>query len=64
VSSKTATLTAAALLALCAACAQTAPKDLPKETFAINMHPKIAPELRERVEKELDQLFADEKDLF
>lgn len=61
---KLATLTAAALLALCAACAPTVPKDLPKATLEINMNAKITPEVRERVDKDLDQLFSDDKAIF
>lgn len=59
-----ATLAAAALLALCAACAPTTPQVLPKETLATNMNAKLAPEARAGVEQDLEALFRDEKDIF
>jgi hypothetical protein len=56
-------LVATALL-LASACAPTLPPDLPKETIAINLKLQIAPEIRARVETDLDQLFGDEKEIF
>jgi len=54
----------AAALCLGTACAPSVPQDLPREAIAINLNTKIAPDVRASVDKELDQLFGDEKDLF
>ncbi len=54
----------AAALTICIACAQTAPPDLPKETITANLRVQIAPEIRASVERDLERLFDDEKELF
>jgi hypothetical protein len=54
----------AAAIGLGIGCAQTTAADLPKETIAINLKVQIAPEIRANVEKDLDQLFDDETEIF
>lgn len=54
----------AAVLAGAAACQPRVAVEAPKEPIVINMNIKIEHEIRVKVDKDLDQLFASEKDLF
>ena len=52
------------LLALVAACTPTVQVNTPKEPITINLNVKIEHEIRVKVDKELDELFADDSELF
>ena len=49
---------------LLAACQPKVQIEAPKEPITINLNVKIEHEVRIKVDRELDQLFADEGDLF
>jgi hypothetical protein len=55
-------------LALCVAlatgCAPTIKVEAPREPIVINLNVKIEHEIRIKVDKELDDLFADNEDIF
>ena len=51
-------------LALVTGCAPRVALEAPKEPIVINMNIKIEHEIRVKVDKDLDQLLAEEKDLF
>ena len=51
-------------LALGAGCTPRVAVEAPKEPIVINMNIKIEHEIRVKVDKDLDQLLAEEKDLF
>ena len=51
-------------LGLVAGCAPRVALGAPKEPIVINMNIKIEHEIRVKVDKDLDQLLAEEKDLF
>ncbi|MBW2242994.1 MAG: YnbE family lipoprotein [Deltaproteobacteria bacterium] len=57
-----------ALLALlvwgCLGCTPTVQVQAPAEPIVINLNVKIEHEVRVKVDKELDQVFEDEQDLF
>ncbi len=57
-----------ALLALlvwsCVGCTPTVQVQAPDEPIVINLNVKIEHEVRVKVDKELDQVFEDEQDLF
>jgi len=57
-------LCAVCLLALAAGCTPRVVVEAPKEPIVINMNIKIEHEIRVKVEKDLDQLLDEEKDLF
>jgi hypothetical protein len=57
-------LRAALGLALVAGCTPRVAVEAPKEPIVINMNIKIEHEIRVKVDKDLDQLLAEEKDLF
>ncbi|CAA0087769.1 Uncharacterised protein [Halioglobus japonicus] len=52
------------LLSLVAACTPTVQVNAPKEPITINLNVKIEHEIRVKVDKELDELFADDSKLF
>jgi len=52
------------LLLLAAACTPTVQVNAPKEPITINLNVKIEHEIRVKVDKELDQLFAEDSKLF
>jgi hypothetical protein len=54
----------AALLVFAAACSPTVTVEPPKEPITINLNIKIEQEVRIRVEKDLDDLFKSDSDLF
>ena len=56
-------LTAAILLAL-TACTPTVKVEAPSEPITINLNVKIDHEIRVKVDRELDDLFSDDSDLF
>lgn len=58
------TLRAALALGLAAGCTPRVSVEAPKEPIVINMNIKIEHEIRVEVDKDLDQLLAEEKDLF
>ncbi len=58
------TVTFSCLLLLVAACTPTVQVSPPKEPITINLNVKIEHEIRVKVDKELDQLFADDSELF
>lgn len=51
-------------VALLAGCAPTIAVEAPKEPIVINLNVKIEHEIRIKVDKELDDLFADNEDIF
>jgi hypothetical protein len=51
-------------LALVAGCTPRVAVEAPKEPIVINMNIKIEHEIRVKVDEDLDQLLAEEKDLF
>ena len=51
-------------LALFAACTPKVQLEAPKEPITINMNIKIDHEIRVKVDKDLEQLFAEESDIF
>jgi hypothetical protein len=52
------------LLLLTAACTPTVQVNAPKEPITINLNVKIEHEIRVKVDKELDNLFAEDSELF
>ena len=59
-----AVLSAGALSVLAAACTPTVRVEPPSEPITINLNIKIEQEVRIRVEKDLEDLFTSESDLF
>lgn len=57
-------LLSASLLLFLAACTPTVAVKAPEEPITINLNVKIEHEIRVKVDKELDELFADDSDLF
>lgn len=57
-------LISSCLLLLATACTPTVQVNAPKEPITINMNVKIEHEIRVKVDKELDELFADDSQLF
>ncbi|MEZ5571639.1 MAG: YnbE family lipoprotein [Halioglobus sp.] len=57
-------LLCSSLILLAAACTPTVQVAPPKEPITINLNVKIEHEIRVKVDKELDQLFADDSNLF
>ena len=57
-------LCALCFLALAAGCTPRVVVEAPKEPIVINMNIKIEHEIRVKVDKDLDQLLAEEKELF
>ena len=55
---------AAALLCLGVACSPTVKVAPPAEPITINLNVKIEHEIRVKVDKDLDELFAQESDIF
>jgi hypothetical protein len=51
-------------LLLAAGCTPKVQLEAPKEPIVINMNIKIEHEVRVRVDKDLDELISDEKDIF
>jgi len=54
----------AALLPLVAACAPTVQLKAPEKPITINLNVKIDHEIRVKVNKDLEQLFSEDSDLF
>jgi hypothetical protein len=52
------------LLLITAACTPTVQVNAPKEPITINLNVKIEHEIRIKVDKELDTLFAEDSELF
>lgn len=52
------------LLLLVSACTPTVQMNAPKEPITINLNVKIEHEIRVKVDKELDELFAEDSKLF
>ena len=52
------------LLLLVAACTPTVQVNAPQEPITINLNVKIEHEIRVKVDKELDDLFAEDSELF
>ena len=52
------------LLLIVAACTPTVQVNAPKEPITINLNVKIEHEIRVKVDKELDTLFAEDSELF
>ena len=52
------------LLVLAAACTPTVRVEAPKEPIEINLNVKIEHNIRVQVDKELEDLFADDSDVF
>lgn len=57
-------LLSAVLLVLVTACTPTVAVKAPEEPITINLNVKIEHEIRVKVDKELDELFAEDSDLF
>lgn len=57
-------LPAALLLAAGAACQPRVAVEAPKDPIVINMNIKIEHEIKVQVDRELEQLFANEEDIF
>jgi hypothetical protein len=55
---------AIALTTLLAACSPTVQVQAPKEPIVINMNVKIEHEIKVKVDKDLDSLFAENEELF
>lgn len=53
-----------ALAWLAAACTPTVQVEAPREPIVINLNVKIEHEIRVKVDKDLEQLFAEESDIF
>ena len=51
-------------LSLAAGCSPKVQVEAPKEPIVINMNVKIEHEIRVKVDKDLDELFAEEEELF
>jgi hypothetical protein len=54
----------AALCVLAIACAPRVQLEAPKEPIVINLNVKVEQEIRVRVDRDLDQLIAEDEDLF
>jgi hypothetical protein len=54
----------AALLALLPACSPRVAVEAPKEPITINLNVKIEHEIRVKVDKELEQVFDEQDDIF
>jgi len=52
------------LLLLLAACTPTVQVAVPKEPIEINLNVKIEHEIRVKVDRELDEIFSEDSDLF
>ena len=52
------------LLLMAAACTPTVQVNAPKEPITINLNVKIEHEIRVKVDKELDDLFSEDSELF
>jgi hypothetical protein len=61
---RTGWLGAAAFCALAMACTPRVQLEAPKEPIVINLNVKIEQEVRVRVDRDLDQLIAEDEDLF
>lgn len=59
-----ATLLVVAFALAAAACQPRVAVEAPKEPIVINMNIKIEHEIKVQVDRELDELFASEKDIF
>ncbi|MFK7975598.1 MAG: YnbE family lipoprotein [Halioglobus sp.] len=57
-------LLSASLLLFIVACTPTVAVKAPEEPITINLNVKIEHEIRVKVDKELDELFADDSELF
>ena len=57
-------LVCSCLLLMSIACAPTVQVKAPEEPITINLNVKIEHEIRVKVDKELDDLFAEDSDLF
>jgi len=57
-------LKSSCLLLLLAGCTPTVQVAAPKEPITINLNVKIEHEIRVKVDKELDQLFSEDSNLF
>lgn len=57
-------LCAVCLLALAAGCTPRVVVEAPKEPIVINMNIKIEHEIRVKVDKDLEQVFADKEEIF
>lgn len=57
-------LPSASLLLFLAACTPTVAVKAPEEPITINLNVKIEHEIRVKVDKELDELFAEDSELF
>lgn len=57
-------LLSASLLLFLAACTPTVAVKAPEEPITINLNVKIEHEIRVKVDKELDELFAEDSELF
>ena len=55
---------ASCLLCLATACTPTVQVNAPKEPITINLNVKIEHEIRIKVDKELDNLFTEDNELF
>lgn len=55
---------ASCLLSLAAACTPTVQVNAPQEPITINLNVKIEHEIRVKVDKELDDLFTEDSELF
>jgi hypothetical protein len=55
---------ASCLLMLAAACTPTVQVNAPQEPITINLNVKIEHEIRVKVDKELDDLFTEDSELF
>ena len=51
-------------LAIAAGCTPRVAVEAPKEPITINMNIKIEHEIRVKVDKDLDEVFADKEDIF
>ncbi|MGH8223145.1 MAG: YnbE family lipoprotein [Woeseiaceae bacterium] len=58
------TLSVAVLLAFLAGCAPTVQLAAPKEPIEINLNVKIQHEIRIKVDKELEDMFEEDSDIF
>ena len=57
-------LLSSGLLALLVACAPTVQVKAPEEPITINLNVKIEHDIRVKVDKELDELFSEDSELF
>ena len=59
-----ATIALVAALALCAGCTPKVQIEPPKEPIVINMNIKIEHEVRVKVDRDLDELISEDKEIF